>query len=104
GPQGGPMCCEFGHMPAEEVLGSLSDAFHTANCVCEAEVGIERREGHGQCRYSAVDQRLTAALRGLSRSLLTLVLEMNQKLDGVAVLVSNHGDRYQGCEDGPIAT
>ena len=84
------MCCEFGHMPAEEVLGSLSDAFHTATCVCEAEVGIERREGHGQCRYSAVDQRLTAALRGLSRSLLTLVLEMNQELDGVTVFVASH--------------
>jgi hypothetical protein len=91
-------------MPAKEILGSLAEAFHTANGVGETEVGIERREGHGQGRNSAVDQRLTAALRGLSRSLLTLVLEMNQKLDGVAVLIASHGDSRQGWEDGSIST
>src|SRR6202035_6183975 len=99
-----PVLGHFGQMPAQEVLSSVAHARHATGDVRETQVGVERGEGHRQRRNSAVDQSLTAALRVLSRSLLTLILEMNQQLNGFGVFVAN--DRY-GCQrrqDGAVAT
>ena len=103
GPECGSVSGEFGHMPAEEVRGPVPDAGHATGDICEAQVSVKRGEGHRQGRNRAVDQGLTAALRVLSRSMLTLVLEVNQELDGLGVFIANNGYRCQSRQDGPIA-
>ena len=97
-----PVRRELARVSPDELLGNSCVLRQAAGYIREPEVGVESREGHGECRDCAIDQRLAAPLLVVRRALPGLILKADEKSKGSPILIAHYRGGGERWKDGAV--